>query len=75
MRTAYTEIIDGIDVKGQEKAANEVQFAQATAPELVQLSRLEDRRMLVTAEKRLASRRSQGRAGTRAAGTGQEDRG
>ena len=55
MRTAYTEIIDGIDVKGQEKAANEVQFTQATAPELVQLSRLEDRRMLVTAEKRLAA--------------------
>ena len=42
-------------MKAQEKAANEVQFAQATAPELVQLSRLEDRRMLVTAEKRLAA--------------------
>ncbi len=28
MRTAYTDIIGGIDVKAQEKAADEVQFAQ-----------------------------------------------
>ena len=55
MRNSYTEIIDAIDVKAMEKAAGEVQFAQSTAPELVQLSRLEDRRMLVTAEKRLAA--------------------
>jgi hypothetical protein len=55
MRNAYTDILDGIDVKAQEKAASEVQFAQATAPELVQLSRLEDRRMLMTAEKRLVA--------------------
>ena len=32
-----------------------MQFARSSAPELVQLSRLEDRRMLVTAEKRLAA--------------------
>ncbi len=54
-KTAYTEILDAIDIHQQEKAASEVQFASATAPELVQLSRLEDRRMLVTAEKRLAA--------------------
>jgi hypothetical protein len=55
LRTAYSDILDAIDLKQQEKAANEVQFAKATAPELVQLSRMEDRRMLVTAEKRLAA--------------------
>jgi tetratricopeptide (TPR) repeat protein len=55
LRAAYGDILDGIDIKQQQKAANEVQFAQVTAPELVQLSRLEDRRMLVTAEKRLAA--------------------
>jgi tetratricopeptide (TPR) repeat protein len=32
-----------------------VQFASATSPELVQLSRPEDRRMLITAEKRLSA--------------------
>jgi tetratricopeptide (TPR) repeat protein len=55
LRTAYGEVLDGIDLKQQEKAANEVQFARATAPELVQLSRMEDRRILMTAEKRLAA--------------------
>jgi len=55
LRTAYSEILDAIDIKQQQKAASEVQFARNTAPELVQLSRLEDRRMLVTAEKRLAA--------------------
>src|SRR6266567_2993750 len=52
LRTAYSDILDNIDVKAQQKAAAEVQYAKVTAPELVQLSRLEDRRMLVTAEKR-----------------------
>lgn len=55
LRTAYSDILDAIDLKQQEKAANEIQYARVTAPELVQLSRLEDRRMLVTAEKRLAA--------------------
>jgi hypothetical protein len=55
LRTDYGEILGAIDVKQQEKAASEVQFARASAPELVQLSRLEDRRMLITAEKRLAA--------------------
>jgi tetratricopeptide (TPR) repeat protein len=54
-RTAYGDILDAIDVKAEQKAASEVQFANVTAPELVQLSRLEDRRMLGTAEKRLAA--------------------
>jgi len=55
LRTDYGDILAAIDVKQQEKAASEVQFARASAPELVQLSRLEDRRMLITAEKRLAA--------------------
>ena len=55
LRNAYLDILEGIDLKQQEKAASEVQFAQVSSPELVQLSRLEDRRMLVTAEKRLAA--------------------
>lgn len=55
LRAAYPEILAGIDVKQQEKAASEVQFARTTEPEVVQLSRLEDRRMLITAEKRLAA--------------------
>jgi len=55
LRAAYSEILDAIDVKAQQKAANELQFAANTSPELVQLSRLEDRRMLSTAEKRLAA--------------------
>jgi tetratricopeptide (TPR) repeat protein len=55
LRNAYAEILDNVDVKQQEKAASEVQFVRNTSPELVQLSRLEDRRMLVTAEKRLVA--------------------
>ena len=55
LRTAYSDILNAIDLKQQQKAASEVQFARNSAPELVQLSRLEDRRMLVTAEKRLAA--------------------
>src|SRR5947209_3023621 len=55
LRTAYSDILDNIDLKAQEKAANEVQYVRVSAPELVQLSRLEDRRLLVTAEKRLAA--------------------
>lgn len=55
LRSAYSDILDAIDLKQQEKAANEIQFAEVSQPELVQLSKLEDRRMLVTAEKRLAA--------------------
>jgi hypothetical protein len=55
LRAAYGDILDAIDIKAETKAAADVQFADVTAPELVQLSRLEDRRMLSTAEKRLAA--------------------
>jgi tetratricopeptide (TPR) repeat protein len=53
LRAAYGDILDGIDIRAEQKAAADVEFADKTAPELVQLSRLEDRRMLSTAEKRL----------------------
>ncbi len=55
IRGAYGDFLDNVDVKKEEKAAGEVRFASATAPELVRLSRPEERRMLVTAEKRLAA--------------------
>jgi hypothetical protein len=53
LRSAYSDMLEGIDLKAEEKAAGLVQYANVTAPELVQLSRLEDRQMLITAEKRL----------------------
>jgi hypothetical protein len=53
LRELYGGMLDGIDLKAEAKQAAEVQFAETTAPELVQLSRLEDRRMLITAEQRL----------------------
>jgi hypothetical protein len=55
IRSAYADFLNNIDLKKEEKAASEVQFASSTAPELVQLSRLEDRLMLMSAEKRLAA--------------------
>jgi hypothetical protein len=55
LRAAYPEMIDGIDLKAEQKAAADVEFADATTPELVQLSRMEDRRLLSTAEQRLAA--------------------
>ncbi|HVI07934.1 MAG TPA: DUF4932 domain-containing protein [Candidatus Binatia bacterium] len=55
IRGAYGGILENIDLKKEEKAAAEVQFASAASPELVRLSRPEERRMLITAEKRLAA--------------------
>jgi tetratricopeptide (TPR) repeat protein len=55
IRTAYPDFLNSVDVKREEKAASEVKFANAAPPEVVQLSRMEERKMLVTAEKRLAA--------------------
>jgi tetratricopeptide (TPR) repeat protein len=55
IREAYSEMLEGVDIKKEQKAATEVQFASRTAPELVQLSRPEERRMLYAAEARLAA--------------------
>ncbi len=53
MRSAYSDMLDKIDVRTEEKAAAQLQFASGAAPELLQLSRMEDRQVLVAAEKRL----------------------
>ena len=55
IRGAYGDFLENVDLRKEQKAAAEVQFASATSPELVQLSRPEERRMLITAEKRLAA--------------------
>ena len=55
IRTAYADILNNLDLKKEEKVAKEVRFANAAPPEVVQLSRMEERRALVTAEKRLAA--------------------
>jgi tetratricopeptide (TPR) repeat protein len=55
IRGVYGDFLDNVDVKKEERAAAEVQFASVASPELVRLSRPEERRMLVTAEKRLAA--------------------
>jgi hypothetical protein len=55
LREAYPDMLEGIDVRQEQKAAAGIQFAAVTSPELVQLSRMEDRRMLSTAEERLAA--------------------
>ena len=53
LRDDYGEMLEAIDVRKEQKAAADVEFVATAAPELVQLSRLEDRRILTTAEKRL----------------------
>jgi hypothetical protein len=55
IRGAYSAFLDNVDLKKEEQAASAVQFASAASPELVRLSRPEERRMLVSAEKRLAA--------------------
>ena len=55
IRGVYSDFLDKVDLKKEEKAAAEVQFASVASPELVRLSRPEEQRMLVTAEKRLAA--------------------
>jgi tetratricopeptide (TPR) repeat protein len=55
IRGAYGDFLVNVDLSKEQKAAAAVQFASATSPELVRLSRPEERRMLVTAEKRLAA--------------------
>ncbi|HTU42721.1 MAG TPA: hypothetical protein VMF10_13505, partial [Candidatus Aquilonibacter sp.] len=55
IRSEYADIINAIDVKKEEKAAAEVQFASNATPELVRLSRPQERRLLITAEERLSA--------------------
>ena len=55
IREAYSGLLANVDVKKEEERASAVQFASKSSPELVQLSRPEERRMLLAAEKRLAA--------------------
>jgi tetratricopeptide (TPR) repeat protein len=55
LRTAYGDFLGNIDLKKEQKAASEVQFAKASSPELLQLSRPQERLMLVMAERRLTA--------------------
>jgi len=55
IRGAYSGFLDNLDLKKEQRAAAEVQFASVASPELVRLSRPQEQRMLVTAEKRLAA--------------------
>lgn len=55
LREAYADMLEAIDIRQEQKAAASIQYAAVTSPELVQLSRMEDRRMLSTAEQRLAA--------------------
>ena len=44
IRAAYGEFLENLDLKKEQQAAAQVQFASATSPELVRLSRPEERR-------------------------------
>src|SRR5260370_32129478 len=55
IRNAYSDFLDKVDVKREEKAASEVQFAAAATPELLQLSGMKDRQTLLTPANRLAA--------------------
>jgi tetratricopeptide (TPR) repeat protein len=55
LRSVYGDFLENIDIRKEQKAAQEVQFAKGSSPELLQLSRPQERLMLVTAEKRLAA--------------------
>jgi tetratricopeptide (TPR) repeat protein len=55
IRGVYGDFLENINIQKEQKEAAEVQFASVASPELVRLSRPEERRMLVTAERRLAA--------------------
>jgi tetratricopeptide (TPR) repeat protein len=55
IQAAYPALLENVNLKKEETVAAEVQFASSATPELVRLSRPEERRMLLTAEKRLAA--------------------
>src|SRR6202041_2640367 len=49
IRGAYGDFLEAINLQKEQKAAAETQFASVASPELVRLSRPEERRMLVSA--------------------------
>lgn len=53
IRNTYGDFLDAIDIKKEEKAASDIQFASIASPELLQLAPPQQRDLLVTAEQRL----------------------
>jgi hypothetical protein len=72
LRTAYSDILDNIDVKAQQKAANEVQYVWVSAPSWCNCRDWKTAGCVVTAEKRLVAGDSKWRSGAGAAGAGQK---
>jgi tetratricopeptide (TPR) repeat protein len=54
LRTAYSDLLAGIDLHKEQKRAAQVRFATKADPELVRLSRPAQTKLLVTAEQRLS---------------------
>jgi tetratricopeptide (TPR) repeat protein len=55
LRSAYEDILQGIDVRKEIKRAGEVQFASNALPELLRLAQPAEGRLLQNAEKRLSA--------------------
>jgi hypothetical protein len=60
LRTAYGELIAGIDVRKEQKNASEIKFAGNADEELLHLSRPQEVKLLVLAERRLSSGDAEG---------------
>ncbi len=54
LRSAYTGLLDGIDVNKEAKRASQIKFADEAAPELLRLGRPQGEHLLLNAERRLA---------------------
>ena len=54
-RDAYSDLLNGIDVRGETKRAAQVEFATGAAPEVVYIPRRAPDQLLVTAEKKLSA--------------------
>ena len=55
LRNAYGDLMAGIDVSKEHKRALQVQFASEAEPELLQLSKPQEGKLLVSAEQRLSA--------------------
>jgi tetratricopeptide (TPR) repeat protein len=54
LRTAYGDLINGIDVRKEQKNAADIKFANRADQELLHLSRPQEAKLLVVAEQRLS---------------------
>jgi hypothetical protein len=55
MRSAYTAMLDAIDVNKEAKRASQIQFADEAAPDLLHLGRPHNEHLLIDAEEKLSS--------------------